>query len=89
MFSIIQPLFLQKTKTIQFPNIYLGLGFEFGPQRIRDLTFVYVSVVRGNGYRCECESGYYGQRCHNRCPRKGARISGRFGKLLGILVDCI
>jgi hypothetical protein len=34
MFSIIQPLFLQKT------NIYLGLGFEFGPQRIRDLAFV-------------------------------------------------
>ena len=48
-----------------------------------------MSVVRGNGYRCECESGFYGQKCHNRCPKKGARISGRFGKLLGILVDCI
>ena len=41
-FSIIQPLFLQKTKPfyIQIPNIYLGLVFEFGPQRIRDLAFV-------------------------------------------------
>ena len=29
IFSIIQPLFLQKTK----PNVYLGLGFEFGRQR--------------------------------------------------------
>ena len=26
---------------IQMPNIYLGLGFEFGPQRIRDLALVY------------------------------------------------
>ena len=25
---------------IHIPNIYLGLGFEFGPQRIRDLAFV-------------------------------------------------
>ena len=25
---------------IQIPNIYLGLGFEFGPQRIRDLAFL-------------------------------------------------
>ena len=41
MFSIIQPLFLQKTKYyIQILNIYLGLGFEIGPQRIRDLAFV-------------------------------------------------
>ena len=24
---------------IQIPSIYLGLGFEFGPQRIRNLTF--------------------------------------------------
>jgi hypothetical protein len=35
MFSINQPLFLLKTKPyIQIPNIYLGLRFEFGPQRI-------------------------------------------------------
>ena len=33
MFSINQPLFLQKTKPfIDIPNIYLGLGFEFGLQ---------------------------------------------------------
>ena len=34
MFSIIQPLFLQKTKSlyIHIPNAYLGLGFEFGLQ---------------------------------------------------------
>jgi hypothetical protein len=25
---------------IHIPNIYLGLGFEFGPQRISDLAFV-------------------------------------------------
>ena len=25
---------------IQITNIYLGLGFEFGPQRIKDLVFV-------------------------------------------------
>jgi hypothetical protein len=43
MLSIIQPLFLQKTKLslyIHIPNIYLQLGFEFGPQRIGDLAFV-------------------------------------------------
>ena len=44
MFSIIQPLFLQKTKPsylyIRIPNIYFGLGFEFGSQRIRNLAFV-------------------------------------------------
>ena len=42
MFSIIQPLFLQKTLSLytHIPNIYLGLGFEFGPQRIRELSFV-------------------------------------------------
>ena len=39
MFSINQPLFLQKYKPL-YPNIYLGLGFEFGPQRIRDLAIV-------------------------------------------------
>ena len=37
MFSIIQPLFLQKTKPIY-------LGFEFGQQRIR------VSVVRAHDH---------------------------------------
>ena len=35
MFSINQPLFLQIY--IQIRNIHLGLGFEFGLQRIRDL----------------------------------------------------
>ena len=25
---------------VHIPNIYLGLGFEFGPRRIRDLAFV-------------------------------------------------
>ena len=41
MFSINQPLFLQKTSLyIHIPNIYLGLGFEFGSQRIRDLAIV-------------------------------------------------
>ena len=43
MFFINQPLFLKKTKPLypcQVPNIYLGLGFEFGPQRIRDLAIV-------------------------------------------------
>jgi hypothetical protein len=32
MFSLIQPLFLQKTKLYSYfhiPNIYLELGFEF------------------------------------------------------------
>jgi hypothetical protein len=41
MFSINQPLFLQKLRLyIQIPNIYLGLGFEFefGLQRIWDLA---------------------------------------------------
>jgi hypothetical protein len=41
MFSIIQPLFSQKLSLyINIPNINLGLGFEFGPKRIRDLAFV-------------------------------------------------
>ena len=36
MFSINQPLFLKQKLSlyIQISNIYLGLGFEFGPQRI-------------------------------------------------------
>ena len=37
MFSINQPLL---SLYIQIPNIYLGLGFEFGPQRSRDLAIV-------------------------------------------------
>jgi hypothetical protein len=41
IFSINQPLFLKKLSLYnQIPNIYLGLGFEFGPQRIRDLAIV-------------------------------------------------
>ena len=41
MFSINQPLFLQKLSLyIQIQNTCLGLGFEFGPQRIRDLAIV-------------------------------------------------
>ena len=41
IFSINQPLFLQKLSIyIQITNIYLGLGFEFGLQRIRDLAIV-------------------------------------------------
>ena len=40
-FSIIQPLFLQKTKPyIHIPNIYLGLWFKFGLQRIRNVAFM-------------------------------------------------
>ena len=44
MFSINQPLFLQKELSlyvyIQIPNIYLELEFEFefGPQRIRNVA---------------------------------------------------
>ena len=42
MFSIIQSSFLQETIPfyIEIPNIYLGLVFEFGPQRIMDLAIV-------------------------------------------------
>ena len=41
MFCINQPLFLQKLSLyIQIPNIHLGLGFEFGLQRIGDLAIV-------------------------------------------------
>ena len=41
MFSFIQPLFLPKKLSLylQTPNFYLGLRFEFGPQRIRNLAF--------------------------------------------------
>ena len=39
MFSIIQPLFLEKLSLyIHIPNNYLGLWFEFEPQRISDLA---------------------------------------------------
>ena len=43
-------LFLQKTKPlfIHIPNIYLGLGFDFGPQRFRHLALHGVSIVRGH-----------------------------------------
>ena len=41
MFSINQLLFLQKTKPLYSnPKYFMGLGFELGPQRIRDLTIV-------------------------------------------------
>ena len=44
-FTLINHYFYKKLSLyIQIPNMYLGLGFEFGPQRIRDITFV--SVVR-------------------------------------------
>ena len=34
-------MFFKKLRLyIQIPNIYLVLGFEFGPQRIRDLAIV-------------------------------------------------
>ena len=40
MFSINQLLFLQKNLYIQIPNIHLGFGCDFGPQRIRNLAIV-------------------------------------------------
>ena len=42
MFYINQLLFFKKTKPIyiQVPNIFGGLGFEFGPQRIIDFAIV-------------------------------------------------
>ena len=40
-FPIFNHYFYKKLSLyIQLPNIYLGLGFEFGSQRIRDLAFV-------------------------------------------------
>ena len=46
MFSIIQPLFLQKLILyIHIPNFNLGLEFDFLPQRIRDLVFVCLQFV--------------------------------------------
>ena len=45
MFSIVQPLFLQKTILyIRIPNIHLGLEFELRSQRIWD--FVYPCLNR-------------------------------------------
>ena len=39
--NIFGQTFLQKLKlNIHIPNIFLSLGFDFGPQRIRDLAFV-------------------------------------------------
>ena len=41
MFSINQPILPQKISLyIQIPIIYVGLGYEFGPQRIKDLAIV-------------------------------------------------
>ena len=40
LFSINHPLFLQKTKPIYPIPKYLGLGFEIGLQRIRDLAII-------------------------------------------------
>ena len=41
MFFINRPLVLQKLSLYtHISNIYSGLGFEFGPQRIRDLAIV-------------------------------------------------
>jgi hypothetical protein len=40
-FPLINFYFYKKLSLyIQIPNIYLGLGFEFWPQRIRDLAIV-------------------------------------------------
>ena len=46
-FPLINHYFYKKLSLyIQIPNIYLGLRFEFGPQRIRHLAIV--CVVRGH-----------------------------------------
>jgi hypothetical protein len=40
-FLLINHYFYKKLSLyIHIPNIYLGLGFEFGPQRIRDLAIM-------------------------------------------------
>jgi hypothetical protein len=42
MFSLINHYFYKKLSLyIEISNIYLGLGFEFGPPRIRNLAVVY------------------------------------------------
>ena len=38
-FPLSNQCFYKKTN-VHIPNLYLGLGFEFGPQRIKDLAFV-------------------------------------------------
>ena len=56
VFFNIQPLFLKKNISLYFhtPIIYQGLGFEFWPQRIRDLAFVCPqSVVATNPIRTQ------------------------------------
>ena len=56
IFIINQPLLLQKLSLyIHIPNIYLGLGFEFGPQRIRDLAFVCPQSVAITILEMNCE----------------------------------
>ena len=48
-FSLINQYFYKKLDHyIQIPNIYLGLGFEFGRQRIRDLAIMCPLSVHGN-----------------------------------------
>ena len=51
-FSLINNYFYKKLSLyilyIQIPNIYLGLGFDFGPQRLRNLAMRSVSIVRGH-----------------------------------------
>ena len=48
MFSIYQLLFLQKLSLYtQIPNIYMGLGFEFGLEGIMDLAIVCPLSVLG------------------------------------------
>ena len=65
MLSVYQPLFLQKTKTfyIQIPKIHLGVGVEFGPERIRYVFSHRVSVVHGemycNFFFCQSSTALY------------------------------
>ena len=63
MYSIIQSLFLQKLSLyIHNAKIHLGLGFEFGLQRIRDLAFVFPQSVFSLKQPCKlfntCFAGY-------------------------------
>jgi hypothetical protein len=44
-FPLIDRYFFKKLSLyIQIPKIYVGLGFEFGPQKIRDLAIVSVDI---------------------------------------------
>ena len=64
MVSIIHPLFLKKTKPLYpHPNEYLGLGFEFELQRIRDLAFVCPQSVLAD---IEIITSYLGTRWFNK-----------------------